>query len=379
MGTSGPGKGVDIGKPAPESNRREEIGRGRFDSAPQTIRIGAHSRGDLDYSLSMPNPAQPSPSSASEPSGPTEVVLGELAAGQRLDRALADALPQLSRMRIQALLAEGHVARDGAAVTDASQRAKAGQRFIITVPPAAPALPEAQDIPLAILFEDADMLVIDKPAGLVVHPGAGNPDRTLVNALLAHCGDSLSGIGGVRRPGIVHRLDKDTSGLMVVAKTDRAHVSLSAQLQARTLKRIYNAVVWKHPLPLAGAISGAIGRSPSNRKRMALVARGGRDAVTHYRTLELLTDAALVECRLETGRTHQIRVHMTSIGHPLIGDPVYGSKRSPKGAPALAVAFPRQALHATQISFLHPVSQIEMWYSSPMPSDMAALVTALSD
>jgi 23S rRNA pseudouridine1911/1915/1917 synthase len=239
------------------------------------------------------------------------------------------------------------------------------------------AIPQPQEIPLTILFEDAEMLVIDKPAGLVVHPGAGNPDHTLVNALLAYCGDQLSGIGGVRRPGIVHRLDKDTSGLMVVAKTDRAHASLSAQLQARTLKRIYNAVVWGRPMPMNGKVEGDIGRSPTNRKRMALVTHGGRPAVTHYRTIGPLKGASLIECRLETGRTHQIRVHMASLGNPLVGDPVYGLKRLPKDAATEARTFPRQALHATQISFLHPVSRTEMCYISSVPDDMGALIAAL--
>jgi 23S rRNA pseudouridine1911/1915/1917 synthase len=218
------------------------------------------------------------------------------------------------------------------------------------------------------------MLVIDKPAGLVVHPGAGNPDRTLVNALLAHCAGGLSGIGGVRRPGIVHRLDKDTSGLMVAAKTDRAHAALSHQLQSRTLKRIYHALVWGVPVPAAGMIEGNIGRSPTDRKRMALVAHGGKPAVTYYRTLERFDQTSLVECRLETGRTHQIRVHMAARGHPLVGDPLYGSKRTGKRMPAVAAAFHRQALHATQISFRHPVSQCEMCYESPIPPDMAELV-----
>jgi len=307
-----------------------------------------------------------------------DIALDETARGRRLDRALADALPDLSRARIQALLAEGRVTRDGDPVADASSRARPGSRIVIDIPPAVAAIPAPQEIPLTIVFEDEEMLVIDKQAGLVVHPGAGNPDHTLVNALLAHCGDQLSGIGGVRRPGIVHRLDKDTSGLMVVAKTDRAHAALSAQLQTRALKRVYNAVVWGRPIPVSGTIEGNIGRSSSDRKKMAVVARGGRESVTHYRELKPLRGATLVECRLETGRTHQIRVHMAHLGHPLVGDPAYGTKRIPKGAPDGARSFPRQALHATQVTFLHPRTNMEMCYSCALPNDMAALVSALS-
>lgn len=305
------------------------------------------------------------------------IVLPQDSAGQRLDRALAAALPDLSRSRIQALLADGRITRDGASTTDAASRARPGQRIVIDIPAPVAARPAAQEIPLTIVFEDEDMLVIDKPPGLVVHPGAGNPDKTLVNALLAHCAGQLSGIGGVRRPGIVHRLDKNTSGLMVAAKTDRAHAALAHQLQTRTLKRIYSAVVWGRPAPASGRIEGNIGRSPTDRKRMALVSHGGKPAVTFYRMLRPLHDSSLMECRLETGRTHQIRVHMASIGHPLIGDPLYGAKRLPKTAPAIARAFPRQALHATQISFLHPVSREEMCYRSNVAPDMAALVAAL--
>ncbi len=315
---------------------------------------------------------------SSDPGRRIEIVLDDTAQGQRLDRALAAAIPDLSRVRVQAMLAEGRVTRDGFPIADASARAKPGQRIVIAIPPPIDAIPQAQYIPLNIVFEDDEMLVIDKPAGLVVHPGAGNPDRTLVNALLAHCGDQLSGIGGVRRPGIVHRLDKETSGLMVVAKTDRAHAALSDQLQSRSLKRIYNAVVWGRPMSATGRIEGNIGRSPNDRKRMALVPHGGRPAVTHYRLLQLFKSASLVECRLETGRTHQIRVHMAHIGHPLIGDPAYGLKRLPKDAPVSAKSFSRQALHATQVTFLHPLTKMEMCYSSNVPSDMAALIADLS-
>jgi 23S rRNA pseudouridine1911/1915/1917 synthase len=307
-----------------------------------------------------------------------EITLDASAAGRRLDRALALALPELSRVRIQALLAEGCVTRDGAITVDASAKARPGQVLAIDIPAPVAAYPIAQDIPLDIVFEDESLLVIDKPAGLVVHPGAGNPDGTLVNALLAYCGDQLSGIGGVRRPGIVHRLDKDTSGLMVVAKTDRAHAALSAQLEDRSLKRVYNAVAWGRPMPPSGRIEGNIGRSPYDRKKMALVAQGGKPAVTHYRTLRPLDGASLIECRLETGRTHQIRVHLTSIGHPLVGDPLYSARRLPKNAPGPARRFNRQALHATQVTFLHPITKMEMCYNSQLSPDIAGLVDALS-
>jgi 23S rRNA pseudouridine1911/1915/1917 synthase len=306
-----------------------------------------------------------------------EIVLGSDAVGQRLDRAIAGALPDLSRVRVQALLAEGRVTRDGAVTTDASAHAKPGQTIVIDIPAPVAAIPTPQNIPLNIVFEDEEMLVIDKPAGLVVHPGAGNHDMTLVNALLFHCAGQLSGIGGVRRPGIVHRLDKDTSGLMVAAKTDRAHAALAAQLQARTLKRIYNAVVWGIPMPPVGKIEGNIGRSPNDRKKMALLQHGGRAAITHYRLIQPLNGASVVECRLESGRTHQIRVHMAALGHNLIGDPLYGTNRPHKGAPTEARNFPRQALHATQISFFHPLSKTEMCYVSPVASDISALIAAL--
>jgi 23S rRNA pseudouridine1911/1915/1917 synthase len=317
---------------------------------------------------------------ANPETGPRRIafVLDGAAAGQRLDRALAAAVPELSRVRIQALMAEGQVTRDGAPASDASARARAGQHIVIDIPPAVAAIPAAQDIPLNIVFEDAEMLVIDKPAGLVVHPGAGNPDKTLVNALLAHCGDQLSGIGGVRRPGIVHRLDKDTSGLMVVAKTDRAHAALAGQLQSRTLKRTYNAVVWGYPVPASGMVEGNIGRSPNDRKRMALVDHGGKPAVTHYRTLRRLKGASLVECRLESGRTHQIRVHMAHLGYNLIGDPLYGAKRTSKDASIVARMFKRQALHATQVTFSHPHTKLEMCYSSPLSEDIAELIASLT-
>lgn len=306
--------------------------------------------------------------------------------GDRLDKALADALADagLSRSRLRTLIDQGHVSTGGQTIDDASRRVKAGQRFGIHVPASAPALPVPQDIRLAILHEDADVLVIDKPAGMVVHPAAGNPDGTLVNALLFHCGDRLSGIGGVRRPGIVHRLDKDTSGLMVVAKTDRAHQALSAQFADRSLSRTYQAVVWGVPNPRSGEIDANIGRHPSDRKRMAVLDRGGKVAITRYATIRPLGPAAaLIECKLLTGRTHQIRVHMTHVGHPLVGDPVYGRIRPGRtrglddGQRRALEGFPRQALHAAAIEFIHPATGRKVGFTTVLPDDFKDLTHAL--
>jgi 23S rRNA pseudouridine1911/1915/1917 synthase len=238
---------------------------------------------------------------------------------------------------------------------------------------------------LDILYEDEVLIVVNKPAGLVVHPAAGNPDRTLVNALIAHCGDSLRGIGGVRRPGIVHRLDKDTSGIMVVAKTETAQASLSAQFAERSIGRVYRAVVWGLPSPAEGEIVGNIGRSPHNRKKMAVVARGGKPAMTRYKVVRGLArgGAALVDCTLLTGRTHQIRVHMTHAGHPLIGDPIYGrgSRQRLAALPGHArqavAAFPRQALHAGSLSFNHPITQERLTFTSNLPRDIRDLIDSL--
>jgi 23S rRNA pseudouridine1911/1915/1917 synthase len=303
-------------------------------------------------------------------------------AGTRLDKFIADAIPELSRMRVKGLIQGGEVRDGDKVISDASWKIRPGQNFEITVPPAMEAEPEGQDIPLNVVFEDDQVIVIDKPAGLVVHPGAGNEEGTLVNALIHHCGDSLSGIGGVKRPGIVHRIDKDTSGLMVAAKTDAAHASLAEQFADHSLERAYLAIVRGRPYPAAGTVDEAIGRSPRNRKKMAVVGRGGKSAVTHFATQQRLGDAAsLVECRLETGRTHQIRVHMTFIGHPLIGDPVYGrSQKSKSLPPAVREAihqFTRQALHAYVIGFRHPVSEELIRFESPVPTDMAALISVL--
>jgi len=297
--------------------------------------------------------------------------------GQRLDKHLALRLTELSRSRLQDLIRDGHITLNGRP-TKASTALKPGDSIAVVIPEAAPVQVVAQDIPFEVLFEDADILVLDKPPGLVVHPAAGNPDGTLVNALLHHGRGQLSGIGGVARPGIVHRIDKDTSGLLVVAKTDAAHEGLARQFANHSIERAYFAIVAGHPAPPAGTVRGAIARSSANRKKMALVEDGrGKHAVTHYKTIELLSGSALVECRLETGRTHQVRVHMASIGHPLLGDPVYGRTPS-RLRPVLArLDFKRQALHAAELGFIHPLSGERLHFTSPMPGDMAALLDAL--
>ncbi|GIL40125.1 RluA family pseudouridine synthase [Roseiterribacter gracilis] len=318
-------------------------------------------------------PADEVPATAG--SGEVRVVTIDASlAGQRLDKALAASLADFSRARLQALITAGAVSVDGTAWTDGNAKVRDGLVVTIDVPAAISAIPLPQKIPLNITYEDEYLLVIDKQAGLVVHPGAGNEDGTLVNALLAYCGEQLSGIGGVRRPGIVHRLDKDTSGLMVAAKTDAAHRGLSAQLADRTLSRTYNAVVWGTPAPRAGRIDAPIGRSPSNRRKMAVVRHGGREAVTLYSTIaQVGAKASLVECKLMTGRTHQIRVHMAQQGHPLVGDPLYGRTRNENSALA---RFPRQALHATAIAFVHPIDGREMSFTSDVPDDLRALLDA---
>lgn len=301
--------------------------------------------------------------------------------GERLDKALAQA-SGLSRERIKALLGDGRVRIDGAEARQPSLKPAAGARWTIAVPPAAPASAQAQDLPLAIVFEDEHLVVVDKPAGVVVHPAAGNLDGTLVNALLHHCRGQLSGIGGVARPGIVHRIDKDTSGLLVVAKSDRAHEGLARQFADHSIERAYLAVCGGQPSPAVGTIRGAIARSATNRKKMALVepheeGRRGKHAVTHYRILDGLAGAALVECRLETGRTHQVRVHLESIGHALLGDPVYG--RPPTSLrPLLAeLKFRRQALHAARLGFIHPASGDHLTFASELPDDMRELIVRL--
>jgi len=288
------------------------------------------------------------------------VPVAEDKAGMRLDRFLVEELPEFSRSRLKALILEGHVSSCGDVLTNPSTKVKGGP-YTVNVPPVIAATPEPQDIPLDVVFEDEHLIVINKPAGLVVHPAAGNLDGTLVNALLAHCGDSLSGIGGVSRPGIVHRLDKDTSGLMVAAKNDHAHRYLSEQFAAHSLERAYKAVVWGIPSPRRGEINGNIGRSTANRKKMAVVTQGGKTALTHYQVEKVIGGgASLVECRLSSGRTHQIRVHMANIGHPVVGDPLYGGgnqKRVRLADPQLRaeiLSYKNQALHAFLLGFLHP-------------------------
>ncbi|TDI67599.1 MAG: RluA family pseudouridine synthase [Alphaproteobacteria bacterium] len=298
--------------------------------------------------------------------------------GGRLDAFLARRIKALSRSRLKALITGGTVSADGETILDPSRAVKPGTAYAVTVPAAVPAEPRGQDIPLTILFEDEDLIVVDKPAGLVVHPAPGNPEGTLVNALIYHCGASLSGIGGVKRPGIVHRLDKDTSGVMVAAKTDRAHDGLVTQFQARTVERAYGALVWGVPQPAAGRITGNIGRSPRNRKKMAVVARGGRPAATNYKVIRAFSSAAELECRLESGRTHQIRVHLAHIGHAVIGDPVYGGRgRGTREARLGGVA--HQALHAHLLGFLHPISAEKMKFEAPFPLYFNALLKKLEE
>lgn len=303
------------------------------------------------------------------------------AAGSRLDKWLAGECPALSRSRIKGLIEGGGLILNGAVVRDASARLKEGQTILLTIPEATPALPQPQAIPLEVIYEDTHLIVLNKPAGMVVHPAPGSPDGTLVNALLHHCGESLSGIGGVKRPGIVHRIDKDTSGLLVVAKNDAAHHGLAEQFAAHTLERQYDAVVWGCPQPPQGEITGNIGRSPANRQKMAVVKQGGKTALTRYAVVRCLRHgaAALVSCRLATGRTHQIRVHMTHIGHALIGDPLYGNRHrrsaAALGPQAEAIqTFPRQALHARTLGFRHPISGAPLSFSAPLPEDMQRLL-----
>ncbi len=306
----------------------------------------------------------------------TEVITGTIANPARLDKALADAT-DLSRVRIQGLIADGKVAIGGASVTSTRYKASAGETFAITIPPVSQPEAKAQDIPLEVVFEDDYLIVINKPAGMVVHPAAGNPDGTLVNALLHHCKGALSGIGGVARPGIVHRIDKDTSGLLVVAKSDAAHEGLARQFADHSIERRYLALCNGHPRPSKGRIEGKIGRSDTNRKKMAVLAPDsarGKHAVTHFSTIKTLDGCALIECRLETGRTHQVRVHCASIGHALLGDPIYG--RTPaKLRPILKdLGFTRQALHAASLGFVHPVTKENLRFEAELPGDMQELI-----
>lgn len=308
-----------------------------------------------------------------------EIITGLAPSAGRIDKVLADAT-DLSRARVQALIAEGRVEIAGKKAASASAKVAEGAPFSITIPPAAAAAAQPQDIALSIAYEDAHLIVVDKPAGMVVHPAAGNPDGTLVNALLHHCQGQLSGIGGVARPGIVHRIDKDTSGLLVAAKSDAAHEGLAAQFAAHTVHRRYLAVCAGHPSPHEGTIDARLGRSDADRKKMSVLPKDssrGKHAITHYKVLEKLEASALIECRLETGRTHQVRVHCASIGHALLGDPLYG--RNPKGLRPLLerIGFARQALHAAELGFTHPVTNEELHFASPLPQDMMELIDEL--
>ena len=303
----------------------------------------------------------------------------------RLDKALADLYPDLSRSRLKALIQAGEVIVSGFIIKSASHKVRAEEIITINIPPAVDDTPSAENIPLDIIYEDDDLLVINKEIGMVVHPAIGNIEGTLVNALLYHCKDNLSGIGGVKRPGIVHRLDKETSGLMVVAKNDLAHKGLSEQLQDRTLSRIYGALVWRVPTVIKGSVDMPIGRHGTNRLKMAIRISSGREAITHYHVRDSYVDvASWVECKLESGRTHQIRVHMQHIKHPLVGDPLYGLvtqegrallKRAGHEAEIIdkIMAFGRQALHAQEIGFIHPRSGEEMRFLSDLPADLQNL------
>ncbi|MBI1301698.1 MAG: RluA family pseudouridine synthase [Alphaproteobacteria bacterium] len=306
-------------------------------------------------------------------------VVSPSQSGQRLDKFLSEVCTDLSRSRLQKIISDGGVKYNGRITTQASVKVEEGAEVFLNIPDAVPADPQPQDIPLDIFYEDDDLLVVNKPAGLVVHPGAGNWNGTLVNALLYHCGESLSGIGGIMRPGIVHRLDKDTSGLMIVAKNDKTHQGLVLQLSDRTLNRTYNALVLCVPIPLKGSIDLAIGRHRQNRLKMAIRGSGARDAVTHYRVVERFDEAcSLVECQLETGRTHQIRVHMEAIGHPLLGDPLYGpqptlvastfkkANYSPDSITQI-LNLPYQMLFAKSIKFIHPNSKKELFFECNTP------------
>lgn len=304
--------------------------------------------------------------------------------GERLDRFLAAQLEGVSRSRIKSLIEAGAVTCEDAILASPATSIRPGAVYRLCMPPAAPATPQGQAMALRILHEDSDLIVLDKPAGLVVHPAPGNLDGTLVNALIAHCGDSLVGIGGERRPGIVHRLDKDTSGVMVAAKTEMAHAALSSAFAAREIEREYLALCWAAPQPADGEIDAPIGRDPRDRKRMTVVARGGKPALTRYETRERFgLGVTLVSCRLATGRTHQIRVHFASRGHPLVGDPVYLRRRPSAAAfimqPVrdLLLDFPRQALHARSLGFSHPRTGAPLLFKTPIPDDFATLLSHL--
>jgi len=313
-----------------------------------------------------------------------EFMITTETAGQRLDHFLVQALPDYSRTRLQDLINQGHAKLDGTLIFDPSYKIKAGQKYSLVIPPAEESYVTPQPLPLEILYEDDDILVLNKAAGMVVHPAPGHKQETMVNALLSHCGNSLSGIGGVKRPGIVHRLDKDTSGLMVIAKNDQAHQGLALQFASRTLSRKYWALVWGILPQRTGSIEGAIGRSLRNRQKMAIVHKGGKPAQTFYTVqktfIPLNTPQQAIsqlECALATGRTHQIRVHLSARGHPLIGDPLYGRKNKSTIWSTSIIEFPRQALHAFQLQLEHPRTQEAMTFTAPLPRDLQNLVEQL--
>jgi 23S rRNA pseudouridine1911/1915/1917 synthase len=310
-----------------------------------------------------------------------ETITGMTESPGRLDKALAEATG-LSRARVQGLIDEGRVEVAGKTASSASLKVTGGTPFRIIIAAAMPAEAKPEDIPLTIAYEDQHVIVVDKPAGMVVHPAVGNITGTLVNALLHHCRGQLSGINGVARPGIVHRIDKDTSGLLVVAKSDAAHEGLAVQFAAHTVHRRYLAVCAGHPSPSEGTIDARVGRSDADRKKMTVLPNNssrGKSAITHYTVLERLAHAALVECRLETGRTHQVRVHFASIGHPLLGDPAYGRTPKPLRPVLEALAFTRQALHAAELGFVHPVTGETLRFGSDLPQDMQELIDQLRD
>ena len=314
--------------------------------------------------------------------GETNIIveLTEDAVGLRMDRGLTAAISDLSRERIKALMLAGFVAnaKTGVKLDDPSLKLVEPIQVQVTLPPAKASENEAQDLSLVIAYEDDDVIVVDKPAGLVVHPAAGNEAGTLVNALLHHCAGQLSGIGGVARPGIVHRIDKNTSGLIIAAKNDKAHEGLAKQFADHSIIRRYKALVYGHPRPPEGTVTGNIARASANRKKMAIVPDGkGKHAVTHYKTVETLKGASLIECRLETGRTHQVRVHMTHIGHSLLGDPAYGRPKKPISDLLKSLQFERQALHAEVLGFTHPLSGESISLTSSIPPDMLELLNQL--
>ncbi|EHH67474.1 RluA family pseudouridine synthase [Gluconobacter morbifer] len=319
----------------------------------------------------------------SDPESPFHLAVDASLAGQRADRALADAIGTVSRSRVKTLIEGGHLFRNGQVLREPAETLRAGMELLLNFPPPLPARPIAENLPLKILYEDQDLIVLDKQAGLVTHPAPGNETGTLVNALLGHCGDGFEGIGGEKRPGIVHRLDKDTSGVMVVAKTALAHNALSEAFAARDIDRAYLALAWGL-LPASGEFDGAIGRDKRDRKRMTVVTSGGKAALTRFRLLEPIHAAvSLIECKLATGRTHQIRVHLSQAGHPLLGDPVY-LRRIPAAARGLsqdareaALDFPRQALHAARLGFIHPRTKKPISFDTAPPADFQDLKNRL--